>query len=330
MNQRTTPYRPPPPACSVAWPAGWGRRFTVFVDTEEEFDWSAPLSRTSVSVTASAAIPAAAARLRDMGAPLTFLVDHAIATAPQSIEAISRAIEDSRSAVGTQLHPWVNPPFEEIVDTANSFAGCLSPALEAAKLDHLDAAIRAAFGIKSKVFRAGRYGLGPNTLTLLAERGYRIDTSMRARYDYANIGGPDFSDIGNSAFRTSEGLVELPLTTIFLGAARRLGTRIDRAVAAVPHGRGVLARLGLLERIGLTPEDMPLTRVLEAIRVGAGEALPVLNFAFHSPSLVPGNTPYVRDAADLAAFWRWWDGVLGLLARLNIRSASLDDLLAAT
>jgi hypothetical protein len=63
--------------------------------------------------------------------------------------------------------------------------------------------------------------------------------------------------------------------------------------------------------------------------VAAGEGLRVLNVAFHSPSVEPGHTPYVRDAADLAAFWRWWDAVLDLLDRLGIRNASLAELLDA-
>jgi hypothetical protein len=55
----------------------------------------------------------------------------------------------------------------------------------------------------------------------------------------------------------------------------------------------------------------------------------VLNFSFHSPSVAPGHTPYVRDAADLARFFRWWDAALDLLDRLGVRPASLDDLLTA-
>ncbi|WP_336297258.1 hypothetical protein [Sphingomonas sp. 7/4-4] len=39
--------------------------------------------------------------------------------------------------------------------------------------------------------------------------------------------------------------------------------------------------------------------------------------------------PYVRDAADLVAFHRWWDAVFGLLARLGVAPASLAELLDA-
>ena len=85
----------------------------------------------------------------------------------------------------------------------------------------------------------------------------------------------------------------------------------------------------LLSRVALTPEDMPLPDALEAIAVAAGEGGRVLNFSFHSPSLVPGHTPYVRDAADLSAFYGWWEAVLGDLARRGIAAASLDQVIAA-
>ena len=36
------PYRPDP-GPRVRWADGFGQRFTIFVDVEEEFDWRAPL-----------------------------------------------------------------------------------------------------------------------------------------------------------------------------------------------------------------------------------------------------------------------------------------------
>ncbi|URW76798.1 polysaccharide deacetylase family protein [Sphingomonas donggukensis] len=324
------PFRPavPAPGARLCWPAEFGRRYTIFVDTEEEFDWDAPFRRDATGVTATAAIPDAAARFTGLGAPLTYLVDHPVATDPRAVAAIARALEDGRSAVGTQLHPWVNPPFDEAVTPANSFVGNLPPALEAAKLDVLTAAIAQAFGRRPVSYRAGRYGLGTGSTALLADRGYRIDTSMRARYDFTAKGGPDYRAIGNDAFRV-DGLVELPLTTIFTGVARRGGEWLHALAGRIPRGTGLLARAGLLNRVALTPEDMPQAEALEAVRVAVGEGLALLNLSFHSPSLVPGHTPYVRDARDLAAFWGWWDAVLGLLDRLGVRSASEADILDA-
>ena len=278
-----------------------------------------------------AALPASHRRLAERGAAPTYMVDHPIATDPAAIAALGEVLRDPRAAVGTQLHPWVNPPFDEEVSAINSFPGNLAEALEAAKLDVLTAAIERAFGARPRLYRAGRYGIGPATLRLLAERGYRIDSSMRSRYDYAQEGGPDFSAIGNAAFRTGPGgaIVELPLTTIYTGRARRGGAALHRLLARVPRGRGAFARAGLLSRVALTPEDMPLADVVEAVTVAVGEGVRVLNLSFHSPSLVPGHTPYVRDAADLRLFWRWWEGVLARLDRLGVRAASADELIAA-
>jgi hypothetical protein len=328
-----TGYRLPAPpfAALVQWPESFGMRFTVFVDTEEEFDWGTSFSREERGTAHMAAMPEAHARFAAHGVPLTWLVDHPIATCPRSADILRSLIEDGRSAIGTQLHPWVNPPFEEEVSSRNSFAGNLPAVLEEAKLIALTDAIASAFGTRPLVYRAGRYGIGPNTFAALARLGYRADTSMRAGYDYGPDGGPDFSAIPNHAFRAGPdgSIVELPLTTVFTGALRRGGASLHRRLGGLPRGRGLAARLSLLSRVALTPEDMPLDDALEAIRVAAGEGVRLLNFSFHSPSVEPGHTPYVRDAADLAAFYRWWDAVFALLARLGIAPASLAELLDA-
>lgn len=326
-------YRVPPPAPAdrVAWPEDFGQRFVVFVDTEEEFDWSRPISASNRATTAVTAIPDAHRRFADNGVPLTFLVDHPIATDPRAIDILRRVLEDGVAAIGTQLHSWVSPPFDEEVSPPTSFAGNLPRVLEAAKLAILTRTIIDAFGAAPRVYRAGRYGIGPNSLALLAAQGYAIDSSMRSGYDYSAEGGPDFEKIGNHAFRCGpqKALIELPLTTVHTGRARRGGEALYRALGRIPKGRGLFARTGLLARVALTPEDMPLADAIEAIRIAAGEGLAVLNFSFHSPSLVPGNTPYVRDAGDLREFQRWWETVIAELGRLGVKAASLDELLRA-
>jgi hypothetical protein len=323
-------YRVPAPSnqALVQWPGSFGQRFTVFVDTEEEFDWRARFSRDNRAVTHIAAIPAVHRRFAERGVGLTYLVDHPVAASPEAVDVLRGLIEDGRSTVGTQLHPWVNPPFDEEINETNSFVGNLSVGLEAAKLEVLTGTIEAAFGRRPIAYRAGRYGIGPATFAALARLGYRVDTSMRSAYDYSSDEGPDFTAIGNRAFHAGP-ILELPLTTVFTGRLRGQGVGLYNALARIPRGRGVAARLGLLSRVALTPEDMPLRDAMEAVRVAAGEGLELLNFGFHSPSVVPGHTPYVRTAEDLAAFHRWWEVVLDLLDRLGIRPASLDEVIDA-
>jgi hypothetical protein len=323
-------YRPPRPASvqRVIWPDDFGTRFTVFVDVEEEFDWRAPLDRRNRATTAMKAFPEAHLRFAERGVGLTCMVDHPIATDPASVAILSRVVEDGRSEIGTQLHAWVNPPFEAEAISRSSYAGNLPRALEAAKLETLTTAITTAFGVAPRAYRAGRYGIGSNSFELLAGLGYRIDSSVRPGYDYSADGGPNFTLVDSGAYRTG-GITELPLTTVFTGYARRGGGGLYRALGRIPKGRGAFARARLLSRIALTPEDMPIESALEAVAVAVGEGLRLLNLSFHSPSLVPGHTPYVRDAIDLKRFHAWWTTMLDEFDRRGIRNASLDEIIAA-
>lgn len=322
-------FRPAMPAAAdmIAWPAEFGSRFVIFVDVEEEFDWNLPLAREHRAVTAIAALPEAQARFAAAGVPLALMVDHPIATDARAIDLIGPLLTGG-TMVGTQLHPWVNPPFDEAPSERNSFAGNLPRALEAAKLAALTDTIATAFGTRPTAYRAGRYGLGPSSFDLMTAAGYRLDSSVRPGFDYRAKGGPDFGVLGNHAFRVG-GLIELPSTTVFTGAARSGGASLYRAAGRVPKGRAVLARTRLLQRIPLTPEGIPVAEAIEAIRAAVGDGLRVLSFAFHSPSLAPGHTPYVRDAADLRAFWAWWDTVLAELDRLGLRPVGLAELIDA-
>lgn len=321
------PFRPTP-AEPIRWPDDFGRRFTLFCDVEEEFDWRAPLDPGQRATTAMRAFPAAHRRFAEAGAGLTCMVDHPVATDPAAVDLLAEAAAHPRSAIGAQLHAWVTPPFAAPVTPFTSYQGNLPPALEAAKIAALTAALTAAFDAPPRAFRAGRYGLGPATLALLRGAGYRLDSSVRAGYDYRADGGPDFRAIGNAAWR-DQGVVELPLTTIHTGLARRGGKALHRALGAVPFGRGLAARAGLIQRVALTPEDMPLAAALQAIDVAARDGERLLAFSFHSPSLAPGFTPYVRDEHDLAAFWGWWSAVLERLAARGYAHASLMEVLAA-
>ena len=233
-------------------------------------------------------------------------------------------------AIGTQLHPWVNPPYEEEVNTFNSFAGNLSRELEEAKITELTLTIESAFGRRPTVYRAGRYGVGPNTAGLLEAAGYRADVSARALFDYGEEGGPDFSRVKPLPFRVGDGgLVELPLSAAYVGRLRRGGRGLYWAAGKVPRARGLLSRAGLLERVALTPEDVPLRDALAAARALIADGVQWFSLSFHSPSVEPGHTPYVRTPADLRAFHAWWDGMLDFFEAEGIRPATIDETIEA-
>lgn len=316
--------RPPPASARARIAPDFGRRFLLFADAEEEFDWSKPLSRDETETSAVAALPEANRRFTERGLVPTYLVDYPVANRPRSAAALRGMVEAGACDIGAQLHPWVNPPHVEVVDRANSFVGGLPAELERAKIVALTEKLETAFGRRPLAYRAGRYGVGPNTARILAQCGYGMDVSVRALFDYSAEGGADFTDFPIWPYWLENGLLELPLTACLTGA-------LSGNPALLRQGwmQGGLSRTGLLNRVPLTPEGVSLKEALYAIEVLLGRGVELFSLSFHTPSVVPGHTPYVRDEADLATFWRWWDGVFDLFARHGVLPARAGDLFAA-
>lgn len=308
-----------------------GPRFVVTVDTEEEFDWSARFSRNQHGTTHVAAIPRFQTLCDEQDVQPCYLVDYPITQDSKAVELLAGYAADNRAEIGVQLHPWVNPPFAEQISVHNSYSCNLPPELEREKLSILYTAIVGNFGVLPDAYRAGRYGAGPETPSILADLGVAIDSSARARFDYSVHGGPDYSQFPVIPYWLIEGrLLELPLTTVFSGTLRGAGDAIFGRWFASDTARSILARSNLLERIALTPEGIPLDKALQAIDLALEDGIPILNLSFHSPSLAPGHTPYVRNAEELEAFYAWWRTVLGHLAKRGVRATTMAEIKAAT
>jgi hypothetical protein len=316
--------RPPPASARARLDESFGRRFVLFADAEEEFDWNKPLRRENVATTAVAALPEANRRFAARGLVPTYLVDWPVAADPASADAFAAMAAAGECDIGTQLHPWVNPPHDEAVCGRNSFVGGLPAELERAKIAALTEKLTDTFGSRPIVYRAGRYGIGPNTARSLAAEGYKIDVSVRALFDYSAEGGADFTGHPIWPYWLDNGLLEVPLTACLTGA-------FSGSPSLLRHQRlrGPFAKAGLLNRVPLTPEGVSLREALYAVEVLLDRGTRLFSLSFHTPSVVPGHTPYVRDEADLRTFWAWWDGVFDLFEKYGVTPARAGDVLAA-
>ncbi len=297
----------------------------VSVDTEEEFNWSAPVSPANRYVTHMRHL----SRLQEVfdaaGARPTYLVDYPIASSETSVEALTPVLKRGACEIGAHVHPWVNPPFDEEICPRNTFLGNLPPALQRAKVEELTLAIRAAFGVAPTSFKAGRYGLDFGLTPVLQELGYTVDSSVLAYYSFKDEEGPDFGRFGPEPFLLrpplapallgAESPLEIPCTAGFNRRAFRFWAGVHRRLSRAPwrllRPVGVLWRLGVLRKVVLSPEGFELDD-LRALMRRVAERSPdaVLNVTLHSPSVVPGNTPYVRDEEDLRKFLATLRGVL--------------------
>ena len=115
MNHEGNLVQPPDPADHIVLPGDFGRRFMLFVDTEEEFDWSAPFDRAATAVTHVRGLAEGQAWFRAAGVRPTYVIDYPVADSPDASALLGQWAADGACAIGAHLHPWVNPPHVEPV-----------------------------------------------------------------------------------------------------------------------------------------------------------------------------------------------------------------------
>ena len=140
------------PRVRAALPAPERPRLFVVIDTEEEFDWSAPYSRANVGVTAMKYVGSAQRIFDAFGVIPTYVIDYPVASQPDGFAPLLEIARAGRCTIGAHLHPWVNPPYAEDVTTRNSFTMNLPVDLQRAKLNALCAAIEQHVGVRPEVF----------------------------------------------------------------------------------------------------------------------------------------------------------------------------------
>ncbi len=281
------------------------------IDAEEDFDWSQPFDSNASKVTSMRHQHHAHRVFERFGVVPVYLVDYPVASQDDGRAPLLELLQGNLCEIGAQLHPWVTPPFVEDISIRNSYPGNLPQVVEYAKLAALTESLEQVFGIRPRLYRAGRCGTGPNTAEILKHLGYQVDTSVMPHWNYTAHQGPDYRAYSVTPFwlDSERTLLEMPITSSLVGyGAKLVGPDGFDPFSKTAERLGLtsaLARLGAVERIRLTPEGIRIEEAKRLVRHMKAAGHRVFVLTYHSPSLEPGNTPYVRNQADLAAFLRW-------------------------
>jgi hypothetical protein len=281
------------------------------VDTEED-NWT-PV-RSGVTVSNIAALPAVHTRLSGLGLRITYFAAHSVVT-DAAASAVLRTLASAGAEIGAHLHPWNTPPFSEAMVGRNSMLKNLPADLQSRKLEHLTRAVESAIGDDPKVFRAGRFGIGPDAIAALVRLGYLADSSVTPWVDWSeNDDGPDFFGAPQQVYRVSGdtnvtvaapdgALIEVPMSTGFNRWPFERSARIHRWLRQGVMRRlrlgGVAHRTGVLRRILLSPEGTDVAGMLRLARVLVSHDVKHLQIMWHSPSLVAGLTPFARSSSEV-------------------------------
>lgn len=267
----------------------------------------------------------------------TYLITYPVAADQSSSRLLEEISRSGRCEIGAHCHPWNTPPFEEAITNRNTMICNLPRELQYRKLEKLHEIIINRFGVIPTSFRAGRWALGSSVATSLEKLGYQVDTSVTPYFSWTGLYGPDFSKGLPFPYRftpdhiLSEDLhgsvLELPPTIGFLQIDfdRCANTRrwIMEGRLSQFHLLGLLDRLRILNLRWLSPELTSLKDMILLIKRFMVKGYSFLNLMFHSNSLLPGKSPFIRNEEGLQVFLNKIQTLLTFAAENNFIFLSL-------
>jgi hypothetical protein len=295
----------------------------ITIDTEED-DWGS-FRTQQPSIENIHYIPMLQDIFDEYSAVPTYLVNYPVATNKDSVKILRDIHQKGKCEIGTHCHPWNTPPIREELTTPNSFMCNLPNELIYEKMDVLHQQIMNNFDVFPVCFRAGRWGFRFSMANIIRSLNYRIDSSMTPFCDWTEDSGPRFGITHNSAFgfnekdrlcskanncthcqNADECILEVPATIGFLQSNFVLCSKIRNMFArrflSKLRIRGVLERLKLINCRWLSPENSSCEDMIKLSKIISEKDGRFLNMCFHSTSLLPGRSPFVRDRNELDHF----------------------------
>ena len=315
-------------------------KLVITIDTEED-NWGnyTPKNYTLENINQ---IPKLQELFDAFDALPTYLITYSVATDARAISILRPISEKGRCEIGMHCHPWHTPPFEEENTEENSMLCNLPGDLQFRKIERLHGTIIKSFGITPTSFRAGRWGYSRDLAMALDKLGYKVDSSILSLIDWTRFYGPDFSNVfpepywfhPEAIFRpdTMGKLLEVPATIGFTQSNFQFSNELFNFLKRDPFHRlrlvGVLDKLGLLNKIWLSPEQSRADEMIALTKAFIKRKAPLINLFFHSPTLQPGLTPYVRSEADQREFMAKLKTFLAFAKEAGIESIRLSDAVA--
>ena len=294
--------------------------FVISVDTEEEWDWSGPFPKEKFSVKNTCHIPEFQDFCEGLGIRPTYFIDYAIADNPDSVAYLKDPLDRGACEVGGHLHPWCTPPVEEdISNHDNSLIVNLPIELVGKKLVNLSIKLESVFGKKPVSFRSGRWDINGSVLKLLASRGYTIDSSIHPYFSYNDSPDvpywPDYEDCTIEGVQRE--IYEIPVTAGYNFPDFPFWHRLYLTLSTsfLKHFRlvGILWKLGIMRKIHLTPELTSADNMIALIKSTMKRGHRVIHIFFHSSSLLPGASPYVKNSEDKEKLYQKIEDVFSYL-----------------
>jgi hypothetical protein len=309
---------------------------TIDTEVDKSYDWTNPELESYTSVLNG--IPDLLTPLFEKyGARPTYLLSSEVMEQPDCVKVLK---EISNCELGTHLHGDVVEPHKTILDMRNKrikeMQCSYSREIETEKLQNLTEIYRRAFRRAPKAFRAGRFGAGSNTISILERLGYTVDSSVTPYifWNYAE-GKADFRRACNHPYYPSEDdittkggskILEVPVS-IVPHYYYKLLDRMSRSIS------GSLCALNdMFYCIWISPVESDYFRlrygINKSLRCDPDSHVLVLNMMFHSMDVIPGASPAIKADSKKNVVLKRLDSILELCERKNFKFATLSETVA--
>ncbi len=237
----------------------------------------------------------------------------------KSQECVNIFKEQSNAELGTHLHGEFIGPAEDLNANRTSTPQLkYDPETEKAKLENLTNLFIDTYGYAPLSFRAGRWGMSPQTLHFLQDLGYRVDSSVcsfRTHYfddDYVNFWGaplqPYHPSMHDFRKKGKMKILEVPATLgnpHLMKWPRFILRNLDDKSRV--HKK-ILGKLGYSSKISWfrpwksSAEEMKILADQYIAHFANNGKPALLNMMFHSNEILQGTSPYAQTENELTAY----------------------------
>jgi hypothetical protein len=282
--------------------------FIITVDTEGDNSWSHP---TQITTRNAGYLQRFQTLCESHGFRPTYLVNYEMAICPVFKEFGRDVLKRNVAEIGMHLHAWNSPPLIPLTADDFQFHPYLIEypgELIVAKVTQMTDLLEDTFGEKMVSHRAGRWAFNEEYARILAEHGYKVDSSVTPYYSWKKYpgdprrrSGTDYYHFGDDAYFLDledisrpgrSTLLEVPVTIIpVVGSGKLRKTKflspVLRTLDKVVPPRWLRAR----------PDNLKDLRC--ALQKANRENRHYIQYCLHSSELMPGGSPKFPEQAHI-------------------------------
>lgn len=260
----------------------------------------------------------------------TYLVNQPVLENDASVSVIRQLAQDEQCEIGAHLHSWNTPPLSlEEEQGKPTYLSNQSFSRKREKLSNLTQLFKQKLGFSPTSYRAGRYGLCRQSVRILSELGYTIDSSVAPLMDFRADCGPSFREYTLQPFRlktqSNRQLLELPVTIDLVHCFPAQFSRLYFQIPDWTKIKGIFHRLNFARLLWLRPTTYSRQEMKQlADHVLDQLQIPVVNIMFHSSEVCPGASPYNKTEQAVKEFLVRLEHILSyLVTQKGLHSVTL-------